>query len=67
MTSASRRSSPRFTARSMTPDASSQLTRRCFATALTLACFSQSMASTSNNAVNCEPGSAHGTCSCLIP
>ena len=51
----------------MIPSASSHVIRSCCATAFTLACLSQSIASASNNAVNRDPDSAHATRSCLIP
>jgi hypothetical protein len=51
----------------MIPSTSSHEIRICFATALKLDCFSQSIASPSKSAVKREPDSAHDTGSCLIP
>ena len=67
MGAASRRASPRRTARSMMPHASSQLIIIRSETALVGATLSHEIAKASNMAVNPLPGSAHGTLAWRTP
>ena len=60
-TSACSRASPRRTARVWMPQASSPLMRSSRVAPVTEHSPSRSLASRSNNPVNCDPGSAHGT------
>ena len=66
-TSAWRRASPRRTARVLMPHASSQLMRSTRVAPVTEHSHSRSIAKRSNNTVNCDPGSAHGTRICFTP
>jgi hypothetical protein len=57
----SRFASPRLTALSKIPEASSQLFFICSETDLIVVTLSHEIVSASNNEVNRPPGSAHGT------